>query len=187
LKPVVLVGLLKNSAKKQKLKKKFGTQKLCVQQQKLCRPMLSNAKLQGAGMQIIDPVEHASRHGDEQDKYSDMVQAAEDQARADFLTQAKKGDANAVCIWAGTVTDYANANGVTSTDKLPRRARTFAEVATDALDLGNGPSMCEVIQVLLNAASDNICTQSLARGLLARMADAHAYYAANEAATRGEL
>jgi hypothetical protein len=138
-------------------------------------------------MQIIDPVEHASRHGDEQDKYNDMVQAAEDQARADFLAQAKRADANAVCIWASTVTDYSNTAGVGSVDKLPRRSRTFAEVATDTLDLGNGPSMCEIIQVLLNAASGNICTQSLARGLLARMADVHASYAANEAATRGEL
>jgi hypothetical protein len=149
--------------------------------------MLLNETLQEAGMQIIDPVEHASRHGDEQDKYNDMVQAAEDQARADFLKQAKRADANALCIWASTVTDYSNTAGIGSVDKLPRRKRTFSEVCAALLDLGNGPSMVEVIQVLLNAASGNICTQSLARGLLARMADVHAEYAANEAATRGEL
>jgi hypothetical protein len=127
-------------------------------------------------MQIIDPVEHASRHGDEQDKYNDMVQAAEDQARADFLAQAKRADANAVCIWASTVTDYSNTAGVGSVDKLPRRNRTFAEVATDTLDLGNGPSMCEVIQVLLNAAHGLHATQVQAQALLQRMADQYANY-----------
>lgn len=127
-------------------------------------------------MQIIDPVEHASRHGDEQDKYNDMVQAAEDQARADFLAQAKRADANAVCIWASTVTDYSQTAGVGSVDKLPRRNRTFTEVATDTLDLGNGPSMTEVIQVLLNAAHGLHATQIQAKALLERMADQYAKY-----------
>jgi hypothetical protein len=127
-------------------------------------------------MKIIDPVEHASRHGDEQDKYNDMVQAVEDQARADFLAQAIRADANAVCIWASTVTDYSNTKGVGSVDKLPRRNRTFAEVATDTLDLGNGPSMCEVIQVLLNAAHGSRTTQTQAKALLERMADQYAKY-----------
>jgi hypothetical protein len=138
-------------------------------------------------MQIIDPVEHASRHGDEQDRHNDAVEDYENAVRAKFLTAAKHADANKLCMWASTVTDYANANGVTSADKLPRRYRTFTELALDSLDLGTGPSTVEVIQVLLNAASGNICTQSLARGLLTRMADVHAAYAANEAATRGEL
>jgi hypothetical protein len=127
-------------------------------------------------MQIIDPVEHASRHGDEQDKYNDMVQAAEDQARADFLAQAKRADANAVCIWASTVTDYSQTAGVGSVEKLPRRNRTFTEVATDTLDLGNGPSMCEVIQVLLNAAHGLHATQIQAQALLQSMADQYAKY-----------
>jgi hypothetical protein len=127
-------------------------------------------------MQIIDPVEHASRHGDEQDKYNDMVQAAEDQARANFLNQAIRADANAVCIWAKTVTDYSQTAGVGSVNKLRRRNRTFTEVATDTLDLDNGPNMTEVIQILLNAAHGLQTTQTQAKALLQRMADQYVKY-----------
>jgi hypothetical protein len=127
-------------------------------------------------MKITDPVEHAARHGDEQDKYNDLIQAAEDVARADFLAQAKRADANAVCIWASTVTDYSNTEGVGSVDKLPRRNRTFTEVCADSLDLGNGPSTSELVQVLLNAASGLPSTQVLAQALLERMAMQHARF-----------
>jgi hypothetical protein len=127
-------------------------------------------------MKIIDPIEHASRHGDEQDKYNDLIQAVEDQARADFLAQAKRADANAVCIWASTVTDYTQTAGVGSVDKLPRRNRTFTEVCADSLDLGNGPSMSELVQVLLNAATGLPATQVQAQALLERLASQYARY-----------
>jgi hypothetical protein len=140
----------------------------------------NNAKLQEAGMQIIDPVEHASRHGEEQDKYNDMVQAAEDQYEADFLAQAKIGDANALCGWASTVADRSNISGVVSIDKLSRRARTFAEVASDTLDLGNGPSMTELIQVLLNVASGLPETQTQAQDLIESLAANYAKYEVTE-------
>lgn len=127
-------------------------------------------------MQIIDPVEHAARHGEAQDKYNDLIQAAEDQARADFLAQAKRADANAVCIWASTVTDHHNIASVASINNQPRRNRTFAEVAVDALDLGNGPSTSELVQVLLYAARGLPSTQVLAQALLERMAMQHAKF-----------
>jgi hypothetical protein len=127
-------------------------------------------------MKTTDPVEHAARHGDEQDKYNDLIQAAEDVARADFMAQAKRADANAVCIWASTVTDYSNTAGVGSVDKLPQRNRTFTEVCADSLDLGNGPSTSELVQVLLNAASGLPSTQVFAQALLERMAMQHARF-----------
>lgn len=127
-------------------------------------------------MATNDPVEDAACQGEEQDKRNDFIQEEEDCARAYFFAQAVRADANAVCTWASTIKDYGNTASVSSAEKLPRRYRTFSEIMFDTLDMGNGPSMSELMQMLLNAASGHTLTQKHAQELLANMAEQYVKY-----------
>jgi hypothetical protein len=101
--------------------------------------------------------------------------------QADFLAAADKGDANALAPWAPFTTDWAliksSAIDQRTAKSLPKRAQTLAECMAESLDYGNGPSLSEAMQLILNVATGcDESTTSQARRLLERMAESFAYH-----------
>lgn len=106
--------------------------------------------------------------------------AADATAAADFLAACQKADANALATWAPAVNDYTGLHTVGA--PRPQRRPALHEVLVEALDSTNGPSMSELMQLLLNVAHGaNIAAAPMqARQLLARMATSWARYNAPE-------
>lgn len=132
-----------------------------------------------------NPVLDADRHTEEVFDLAERQQAAEVALGAKFLKLAGKADANAVCDFA-TTTDWDAVKrqpvDQRTATRLPQRHQTIAEVMTDALDYTDGPSLCEVMQLVLNVAhgSDLVNTQAQARELLGRMAAKWAHFNVGE-------
>ena len=96
-----------------------------------------------------------------------------------FMQSVDSGDANALCAWAPKTTDWDAAKRVPidqrTTGSLPKRAQTMAELMVESLDYGDGPSMVEAMQLILNVAT--VCDESIrsqAMRLLERMGDSFA-------------
>lgn len=112
----------------------------------------------------------SQRIRDAMDRLSDLQAQAEITAAEDFKTACQKGDANALPNFAPMVTDWTAVKPpVIAGQILPRRTPTLSEVMAESLDYGDGPSMTEAMQLLLNAAS-GANVQAQAQGLIDRMA-----------------
>lgn len=100
---------------------------------------------------------HAWR-GDQQAERDAQTQAA-------FLAACRKCDANAMATWVPTVSDREGGPHA-------RRAPAFHEVLAEALDFTQGPTLSEVMQLLLNVGygADVVNAPAQARALLERMA-----------------
>jgi hypothetical protein len=117
-----------------------------------------------------DPVLDAARHYEALDQAQEAQVAAEFAATGDFLAACHKGDANALADFAPTVRDLTG--GIESVGANTRqRMQRLHEVMAESLDYGNGPTMSEAMQLLINAAhSDDLASvQMQARALLRRM------------------
>ena len=99
-------------------------------------------------MQITDPVEHAARVGDAQDKYNDAVEASEVALERAYLALCKNGDAKALAHFAPL---------------------------DQTIDYKSGPSYIDMLQVLLNAALGKFVEVD-AMKLLGKMAKTYAHY-----------
>jgi hypothetical protein len=86
------------------------------------------------------------------------------QTREAFSEACRKADANALATWAPTVSDIEGGQHA-------RRAPAFHEVLLESLDFTHGPSMSELMQLLLNTAygTDLAEAREQARCLLERM------------------
>lgn len=107
----------------------------------------------------------------------DRIEAAERAAIEDFTEACRRGDANALANFAPMVTDWHLAKLPHPVGApAPKRAQTLSEVMVESLDYGDGPSMTEAMQLLLNAAygSSDTHLSEMARGLIKRMAQTHA-------------
>ena len=96
-----------------------------------------------------------------------------------FMKSVDNGDANALCSWAPKTTDWDAAGRLPidqrTTVSLPKRAQTMAECMAESLDHGDGPSMTEAMQLILNVATGcDESTRSQAMRLLERMGDSFA-------------
>jgi hypothetical protein len=98
-----------------------------------------------------------------------------------FMRSADAGDANALCTWAPRTTDWQAINRLpleqrtAETRAAAKRAQTMAECMVESMGYGDGPSMVEAMQLVLNAArctDDALSAQ--ARRLLERMGEAFA-------------
>jgi hypothetical protein len=105
--------------------------------------------------------------------YNARLQAAEHAVIEELQSACEKGDANAVCLWAPMVWDenFPYRAGV----QHPLRCQTLDEVMASSLDTGDGPTMQEAMQLILNAANGMDC-RAMAAGLVKRMGQTHAKY-----------
>ncbi|MFP5467914.1 MAG: hypothetical protein ACLGG8_10375 [Gammaproteobacteria bacterium] len=111
--------------------------------------------------------------------FHDEGEHVERELRANFAKAADVGDANALCTWAERVTDWDVAKRVPidqrTTVSLPKRAQTLAEVMNEVTDYGNGPSLTELMQLVLNATKSSDTDLALMAGdLVERMGAAYA-------------
>jgi hypothetical protein len=114
------------------------------------------------------------------EQYGDpLTDYVEQELREGFAAACDNGDANALCSWAPKTTDWEAAKRVPidqrTTKHLPKRVQSLHEVLSESLDYGNGPTMCEAMQLILNVANGcDESTQQQARNLLTRMGEAYA-------------
>lgn len=107
--------------------------------------------------------------------YGDNESAqAERELRAQFAKAADVGDANALCRWAPSVTDWDAAKRMPidqrTTVSLPKRAQTMTELMTESLDYGDGPTMVEAMHLILAATKSSDTDLALLAGdLVERM------------------
>lgn len=101
---------------------------------------------------------------------------AQGEMEEDFRQACKRGDANALCDWAPFTTDWDAVKRlpVDAVESLPKRAQTLAEVLHESADMTGGPSLTELMQLLLNTASGLPAAQDQARKLLQRMGAVYA-------------
>ena len=112
----------------------------------------------------------SQRIRDALDRLSDLQAQAEIATAEDFKTACSKGDANALPCFAPMVTDWTAVKPpVIAGQILPRRTPTLSEVMAESLDYGDGPSMTEAMQLILNAAN-GMDVKAQAQGLIDRMA-----------------
>lgn len=118
----------------------------------------------------------SQRIKDAMDTLSDL-QARDEIANAeDFKTACRKGDANALPSFAPMVTDWTSVKPpVVAGQVMPKRVPTLSEVMAESLDYGDGPSMTEAMQLILNAAN-GMDVQAQAQGLIDRMASTWAKF-----------
>lgn len=92
--------------------------------------------------------------------------ALDEQTREAFAMACRKADTNALATWAPTVSDREGGQHA-------RRAPAFHEVLLESLDFTHGPSMSELMQLLLNTAhgTDLAEAREQARCLLERMGE----------------
>jgi hypothetical protein len=97
---------------------------------------------------------------------SEKQAALDAQTREAFAMACRKADANALATWAPTVSDRDGGQHA-------RRAPDFHEVLLESLDFTHGPSMSEVMQLVLNVAhgTDLAEAREQARCLLERMGE----------------
>ena len=90
-------------------------------------------------------------------------QAALDaQTRMYFVAACRRGDANAMAVFAPKVSDRDGGQHA-------RRVPLLHEVLEEALEVSDGPVMSELMQLLLNAVNNNANTQAQACALLDSM------------------
>lgn len=87
------------------------------------------------------------------------------QTREAFAEACRKADSNALATWAPTVSD------LNIDQPHARRTPLFHEVMAEALDFSDGPTLSEVMQLVLNVAhgADVVNAPAQARALLDRM------------------
>jgi hypothetical protein len=103
------------------------------------------------------------------EQYGDTEsERTEREIRTGFAMAAGKADANALCTWAPRTTDWDAAK------RMPIDQRT-TEVMVESLDYGNGPTMTEAMQLILNATRSTDTDLALLAGdLVDRMGAAFA-------------
>jgi len=111
--------------------------------------------------------------------YGGYEPSQEDAIRAAYGAACKKADANALCPWAPTTTDWMRAGSAPrdAAGTLPQRQQTLAEVMHSTMDTARHAFEAESMQLLLNVAygSDLVNQPALARNLLERMAAHYAW------------
>jgi hypothetical protein len=131
----------------------------------------------------IERIESGPAHMDRTGAHFGDQEAAyaEREIRTGFDKAVTVGDANALCTWAPYTTDWQAINRLPLEQRTAekraaaKRAQTMAECMVESLDYGDGPSMVEAMQLVLNAArctDDALSAQ--ARRLLERMAESFA-------------
>lgn len=124
-------------------------------------------------MANTDPVAAAAAHYEPRFAAAQAHATALEQATDDFLMACRRCDANALATFAPLIKDYEASRKLQSVDAhMPMRYESLTEVMQCALDYSNGPSMTELMQLLLNVAygADLAAQRPLAHNLLQRMA-----------------
>ena len=110
------------------------------------------------------------RHVDSIARFQARVDQAERAVIEDFIAACQRCDANALPSFAPMVTDWRLAKTPRSAgEPAPKRMPTLSEVMAESLDYGDGPSMTEAMQLILNAAN-GMDVKAQAQGLIDRMA-----------------
>lgn len=121
-----------------------------------------------------DPMADAATYYDELYKQAERQEQSEIAAAIDFVKVCAKGDANAIASFAPLTVDWAlqQKRPFIHGAKMPMRTQTVSECMNDSLDLGSGPSMAELMQLVINVAfgNDAVNTPAQARDLVSRMA-----------------
>lgn len=118
----------------------------------------------------------------------DRLISAEIGLATSYMVACGRGDANALAPFAPSVRDSAaspDASGkYVPWEERPLRVQTVAEIMQGSLDYRDGPSLTEVMQLVLNVAygTDLVNTPEQARALLGRMASTWAQMNAEDAA-----
>lgn len=132
-------------------------------------------------MSHLDAIEDAATYCDKLEAQQEAQRQAEAVAIVDFMKACQRLDANALADFAPLTTDWdaVRAGPRAVGAPMPMRVPTLSELMSDSLDLGNGPSTTEVMQLVLSLAfsSDAQANQAhRARQLLASMAATYAAY-----------
>ena len=105
----------------------------------------------------------------------------ERELRDGFVIAVDKADANALCPWAPRTTDWQSINRLPLEQRtaevraVAKRVQTLAECMAESLDYGNGPTMVEAMQLILNATRSTDADLALQAGdLVDRMGAAFA-------------
>ena len=121
-----------------------------------------------------DPVADAGTYYDELARQDERQEQAEIAASIEFVTACAKGDANAIASFAPLTVDWAlqQKRPFVHGAIMPMRTQTLSECMNDSLDLGSGPSIAELMQLVINVAfgADSVNTPAQAREIVSRMA-----------------
>lgn len=129
----------------------------------------------------IERIDSGPAWQDKASVHSEADQTSYIEMQSGFAAAVRRGDANALAPWAPRVTDWAVVRSTPvdqrTVTNLPKRAQTMAECMAESLDYGDGPSLTEAMQLLINAAgcSDTALAQQ-ARHLLGRMGTSYAFH-----------
>ena len=116
----------------------------------------------------------AGTYYDELSRQSEKQEQAEIAASIEFVKACAKGDANAIASFAPLTIDW-DAQGkrpFVHGAIMPMRTQTLSECMNDSLDFGSGPSIVELMQLVINVAfgADSVNVPAQARELVSRMA-----------------
>jgi hypothetical protein len=121
-----------------------------------------------------DPMADAGTYYDELACQAEHMEQAEIAASIEFLKACAKGDANAIASFAPLTVDWElqQKRPFVHGAIMPMRTQTVSECMNDSLDLGSGPSIAELMQLVINVAfgTDSVNTPTQARDLVSRMA-----------------
>lgn len=126
-----------------------------------------------------DPVADAARHTERLAAYNDRLQAAERSNIEDFTEACNRGNADALCLFAPMVRDETTSQDkdgkYLSWENRPMRYQPLYEVMASSLDCGDGPTIADAMQLILNA-SNGASVQEQADELIKRMSATWAKY-----------
>lgn len=130
----------------------------------------------------VERIESGPAWMDKTSIHSEADQTSYIEAQNGFAQAVRRGDANALAPWAPRITDWVVVRSTPidqrTVTSLPKRSQTLAEVMAEALDYGDGPSMTEAMQLILNVAhgSDLVNAPAQARSLIERMGRSFAFH-----------
>ena len=121
-----------------------------------------------------DPVADAGTYYDELARQAERQEQADIAASIEFVKACAKGDANAIASFAPMTVDWAlqQKRPFVHGAIMPMRTQTLSECMNDSLDLGSGPSVSELMHLVINMAfgADSVNAPAQARDLVSRMA-----------------
>ena len=121
-----------------------------------------------------NPVADAGSYFDELSRQTEKQEQAEIAASIEFVKACANGDANAIASFAPLTIDWdaQRKRPFVHGSKTPMRTQTLSECMNDSLDLGSGPSIAELMQLVINVAfgADPVNAPAQAREIVSRMA-----------------